>query len=158
MTELSVRTMTPSEYEAWLHQLSRDFAEAKISAGDWPVEGAFERAWEEITVSLPQGLDTPDMLLLKAILPDGTPVGRLWIGLEHPRGAPDCAFLHDIEIEAEHRGRGFGRALMVAAEQAVAERGVGGLALNVFGENKTAIGLYESAGYRVTSQQMSKRW
>ncbi len=56
----------------------------------------------------------------------------------------------------EYRGQGLGRALLEATERAVAECGVGALALNVFGQNAVAIGLYESAGYRVTAQQMRR--
>ena len=148
--------MTPSEYGSWRQELAQAFADEQVAAGNWLPDGAFQRAWDEDSGKLPQGLDTPGMLLLKGVLPDGTPVGRAWIGLEHPRGTPDCAFIYDIEVEQEYRGRGLGRALMQAVEEAVAAYGVGALALNVFGENAPAVSLYTSAGYRVVTQHMRK--
>ncbi|MFC0030003.1 hypothetical protein ACFFMM_10760 [Micromonospora chaiyaphumensis] len=49
-------------------------------------------------VLLPNGFATAGMLFLRAMLPDGSHVGVSWLGLTHPRGAPDCAFIYDIEI------------------------------------------------------------
>ena len=96
------------------------------------------------------------MLFLKGEQPDGTPVGVLWIGLNHPRGTPDCAFLYDVEVEQEYRGAGYGRALLTAGEDAVRARGVSAMELNVFSGNRRAIRLYETAGYTVVTQQMRK--
>ncbi|MEJ5869173.1 GNAT family N-acetyltransferase [Pseudokineococcus sp. 5B2Z-1] len=156
MTAIGVRPMTQEEFGAWQHQVARAYADEQVAAGSWPAEGALERALEGNVRWLPQGLDTPDMLLLRAVLPDGAPVGRVWIGLRHPKGAPDCGFLYDIEVDAEHRRRGLGRALLEQAELAVRARGVGSLELDVFGSNTGAVGLYASAGYVVVTQQMRK--
>jgi ribosomal protein S18 acetylase RimI-like enzyme len=46
---------------------------------------------------------------------------------------------------------------MQAAERLACEYGCSSLALNVFGGNEVAIKLYESLGYRTTSQQMTKQ-
>jgi len=59
-------------------------------------------------------------------------------------------------VVAARRGQGFGRALLAAAEEEVRRHGIGALTLNVFGDNPTAISLYTSAGYQVTTQQMRK--
>lgn len=156
MTELTVRPMTPAEFVLWQEELSQAYADEQVAAGNWPAEGALERSRRENAESLPQGLNTPDMLVLNGVLADGTVIGRVWVALRHPRGVPDCAFLNDIEVVPEHRGQGLGRALLEAAERAVVAHGVGALALNVFGQNTTAQALYDSAGYQVTSRQMRK--
>jgi ribosomal protein S18 acetylase RimI-like enzyme len=46
---------------------------------------------------------------------------------------------------------------MLAGENECRHRGYARLDLNVFGTNRTAINLYESLGYTISSQQMSKR-
>jgi ribosomal protein S18 acetylase RimI-like enzyme len=155
MTEVTVRPMTATEYERWQHELATEYAGDQVAAGNWPAEGAYERALKEDAERLPQGADTEGMLILTGTV-DGEPIGRLWIGLTHPRGAPDCAFLYDIEVAAEHRGRGLGRALLAAGESAARERGALALELNVFGSNPAAVDLYRTSGYRVTTQQMRK--
>ncbi|MEU4160150.1 GNAT family N-acetyltransferase [Actinoplanes sp. NPDC026670] len=155
MTEVTVRQMTPTEFDRWQHDLATDYAGEQVTAGNWPAEGAYERAREETAARLPQGPATDGMLTLIGTV-DGEPVGRLWIGLAHPRGVPDCAFLYDIEVAAEHRGRGLGRGLLTAGEAAARDRGAHALELNVFGANPTANDLYRTSGYQAVTQQMRK--
>ena len=151
-----MRPMTESEFEEWQHTVARAYADEQIAAGNWRPDDALERALNSNVAFLPQGLATPGMLLLIGVLEDGTPIGRLWIGLSHPRGIPGCAFIYDIEVDEEHQGAGVGRALLTAGEAAARSQGAGALELNVFGGNARAIGLYSTAGYRVVSQQMRK--
>jgi ribosomal protein S18 acetylase RimI-like enzyme len=156
MTGISVRPMTDDEFERWRRHLAEAFAAEQVAAGNWAADEALDRALEGNAALLPDGLATEGMLLLKGVRPDGTVVGTLWIGLTHPRGAPDCAFIYDIEVDEEHRGAGHGRALLAAGEDAVRAHGVGALELNVFGDNAPALRLYETSGYAVVTQQMRK--
>ena len=148
--------MTVDEYDAWQHALAVDYAAEKVAAGTWAAEGAVQRALDESAEMLPDGVDTARMLIFRAIADDGRPVGRAWVGLDHPRGAPGTAFLYDIEVDEGERGQGFGRALLAAVEDAVRTAGRSALELNVFRTNDTAVGLYETSGYRTTTQQMRK--
>ena len=151
-----VRTMTPAEFDHWMATIAEEYAAEQVAAGRWSAEGAVERAHEENTQLLPQGLETPRMLLLQGIDADDEPVGHAWVSLDHPRGAPDIAFLYDIEVIESRRGSGFGRALLEAVEDATRQAGGAALELNVFGRNHTAIALYSSAGYDLITQQMRK--
>ena len=148
--------MTQQEFDDWQQQIAHAYAQEQVSAGTWPADQALGRAFAVNAELLPQGLATDGMLLLKGVLPDAMPVGRLWIGLRHPRGTPDCAFLYDIDVDVAHRGRGLERPLLRAAERVVTARGVGALELNVFSGNTAAIALYDSSGYAVTTRQMRK--
>jgi ribosomal protein S18 acetylase RimI-like enzyme len=157
MPEFTVRAMTDAEFAEWQEALAGAYADDQVQSGNWAPDEALQRAREGNAVLLPQGMETPGMLLLTGLGPDGEPVGRVWLSLEHPRGTADCAFLYDIEVDEPYRGRGYGRALLTAAEQAARSAGVSALELNVFGGNATAIALYESAGYVVVQQQMRTR-
>jgi ribosomal protein S18 acetylase RimI-like enzyme len=154
MPKLHLRAMTETEFEKWRLVIGRAYADEQIRSGNWAPEEALDLALAGNAELLPQGLATDDMLLLTAEQPDGTAVGRVWLGLNHPRGTPDCAFLYDIEVEEPYRSQGYGRALLAGAEDAARSRGVAGLELNVFGDNTPAIALYRSAGYIVVQQQM----
>jgi ribosomal protein S18 acetylase RimI-like enzyme len=156
MTDMHVRAMTRTEFDEWRDSIDRAFADEQVTAGKWSAEDAIDLATRDNNALLPDGLATPGMLFLIACRPDGTRVGVLWLSLRHPRGTPDCGFIYDIEIDEPHRGSGYGRALLTAAEDAVRSRGVGALELNVFGSNVRAIQLYETSGYRVVTQQMRK--
>lgn len=154
--ELIVRDMTRNEFDEWRDRTIRSFADEQVAAGNWPADEAFDLATKANDVLLPDGFATAGMLFLRAALPDGTCVGVSWLGLTHPRGAPDCAFIYDIEIDEAYRGAGYGRVLLTAAEDTVRSRGVGHLELNVFRDNARAIRLYETSGYCVVTQQMRK--
>jgi ribosomal protein S18 acetylase RimI-like enzyme len=156
MSAISVRPMTQAEFDEWQGAIAEEYAAEQVAAGRWDAEGAVQRALDENAQALPEGLLTPRMLILRGITEDGQPIGRAWVGLDHPRGAPDTAFLYDIEVAISSRGSGLGRALLVAVEAAVRQAGIGALELNVFGRNVVAVRLYESSGYNVTTQQMRK--
>jgi ribosomal protein S18 acetylase RimI-like enzyme len=66
------------------------------------------------------------------------------------------AWLYDIAVEPELRGRGLGRALLRLVEDEVRAEGVSRIELNVFGDNSPARRLYESAGYTEIARQMAK--
>jgi ribosomal protein S18 acetylase RimI-like enzyme len=156
MPELVVRAMTEPEFDEWRGAAVRDFAGEQVAAGNWSPGEAEELSRAADRALLPDGYATAGMLFLHGARPDGTPVGVLWLGLAHPRGKGDYAFVYDIEIDRAHRGLGYGRVLLAAAEEAVRSRGVGALELNVFGDNARAIRLYASSGYHVVTQQMRK--
>lgn len=148
--------MTESEFDEWQTSIAEEYAADQVAAGRWVEEGAVQRARDENAERLPLGLRTPRMLLLRAVDTEGEPVGRAWVGLDHPRGAPETAFLYDIEVVEQRRGSGLGRSLLEAVEDVVRGAGVPALELNVFGRNRAAITLYETSGYTVTTQQMRK--
>jgi ribosomal protein S18 acetylase RimI-like enzyme len=156
VSTVTLRPMTEAEFARFRQATARAFADELVATGGWSREEALERALQGSAELLPQGTATPGMLLFTALRDDGTPVGRLWLGLTHPRGVPDCAFVYDIEVAEAHRGGGLGRALLAAGEDVVRAHGVAAVELNVFGDNARAIGLYTSSGYRVVSQQMRK--
>jgi ribosomal protein S18 acetylase RimI-like enzyme len=154
MPEVSVEEMSESEYERWRAAAARTFGQSQVTAGNWAADDALRLAEERTAQLLPEGRATPGMLFLSGVTADGLRVGGLWID-EKPRHG-GAAFLYLIEVYPEHRSAGYGRALLAAAERFLRDRGVSALELNVFGDNRVAVGLYDSAGYRVITQQMRK--
>jgi GNAT superfamily N-acetyltransferase len=146
-----LRPITDSEYEGW-----RNHAVSTFAAGIGPARGldpdeGLEFARKETDRLLPDGPATENHLIWTACSGEEQ-VGSLWIFL-----GPRVPFVFGIEVDSGHRGRGFGRAIMLAGEAQCRDRGYAQLDLNVFANNPTAISLYESLGYEVVSQQMRKR-
>jgi ribosomal protein S18 acetylase RimI-like enzyme len=154
MAEVTVRAMSEPEFAGFRERAVRGYAAAHVQAGNWDAASSEERAARDMDGLLPQGPATPGMLLLSAEAEPGV-VGWIWIALA--RDDEPGAWIYQIEIDPSHRGRGYGRALLAAAEEEVRRRGVTALGLNVFGENLIARRLYESAGYEATTVQMRKR-
>ncbi|HEY7781211.1 MAG TPA: GNAT family N-acetyltransferase [Ktedonobacterales bacterium] len=66
------------------------------------------------------------------------------------------AFVYDIEINEGYRGKGYGKAAMLAVESAVRPMGAAHIDLSVFGYNTTARRLYEGLGYEPIAIGMRK--
>jgi ribosomal protein S18 acetylase RimI-like enzyme len=151
---LRLRPMTDAEFALFRDRAVRDYAADKVKAGEWPAGRSQELAEAQTDQLLPEGLRTPGMLLLMAETEQDGPVGYAWLALAAPE--VDRAWIYDIAIDEEQRGKGYGRALLNGLEQAAHEHGCSSIGLNVFAGNDIARRLYERAGFRLTSIQMAK--
>ncbi|MEU5905445.1 GNAT family N-acetyltransferase [Micromonospora sp. NPDC047527] len=154
-------TLTPlSEQElARLRDpLERAYAEDLAAHQGMSPQAARERSADQLRQLLPAGAATEGVLLRMARVGD-TEVGWIWVTLPGAAGATDVtrAWIHNIEVQPAHRGRGYARRMIQLMEAELARLGVPELGLNVFGTNTVAIGLYQSLGFQVTAQQMAKR-
>jgi ribosomal protein S18 acetylase RimI-like enzyme len=156
MPAIHTRPMTSIEFDAMRSGLITDYAAEHVRAGTWSQEEAEQRASDQTNELLPQGVETPGVLLLMAETPEGEPVGYLWLALERTPGSGDGAWIYDIEILEAQRGKGYGRALLEVADDEAVKHHVDSIGLNVFGPNRIARGLYESSGYEITSVLMRK--
>jgi ribosomal protein S18 acetylase RimI-like enzyme len=154
---ITLRRMTQEEYDRLSPAVMASFADQLLEAGHATcAEDARAKTLAQIEQLLPSGTATESILLLVADSASDGIVGQIWLGLPGTEAHPDGAWVYNVEVSSEHRGKGYGRAIMLAAEEELKQRGVKRLGLNVFGRNRTAIALYDSLGYAVTSQQMSK--
>ena len=156
MDKITVRPTTRDEFESIRSRMIREYAAEHVRAGNWSEEEAEARSTAQTDELLPHGVDSPGMLMLTALGPGGEQVGYVWVGLNRPFGSAGGAWIYNIEINPDERGKGYGRLLLEAAEQETARCGETSIGLNVFGPNAVARSLYESAGYEVTSLQMRK--
>jgi ribosomal protein S18 acetylase RimI-like enzyme len=68
------------------------------------------------------------------------------------------AFIDELYIAEEHRGRGIGRRAMRFAESAARERGVNAVHLEVSPDNQAALELYRRAGYADHGRYLMTKW
>lgn len=118
-------------------------------------EAAAARAERSAADAFPDGVPAPGQWLYAVEDGEGTRVGLLWLGEPYDGGA-DALWVYDIEIEADHRGRGLGRDTMLLVEAEARRLGRQRIKLNVFAGNAVARALYRSLGYEEMSMQMSK--
>jgi GNAT superfamily N-acetyltransferase len=82
---------------------------------------------------------------------DGAAVGRLWL-----HTAPGPGWVQAVEVPPPHRGRGYGRALMLAAEDECLAAGTATVGLHVPTADTAALRLCASLGYRPTLRHLCK--
>lgn len=144
--QVDVAPMTDERFPSFVEHSEAAFADDLVASGRYAREDAAAESRRQMRLELPQGLATPGQELFTASV-DGTEVGYLWLGTRRRDGRPH-AFILDIEVAEDQRRRGYGRALMHAAEREARRLGADSIGLHVFGFNTAAIELYESLGYR----------
>ena len=153
--EITLEPMTDEEFALWLLPHVRDHAEQHVQSGKWAPEEALEMAKNEIAILLPHGASTRGQLLYTVRdEASGTSVGAVWINLRNKANKPE-AYVYDLVINADQRGKGYGRATMLAAIERARELGADSVGLHVFGHNAVARELYTSLGFVETNVLMS---
>jgi len=129
-------------------------AQAQDADGIWPLARDFATSFTptrpEFETTLPLLLGRDDTVLLVAQSSDGSIVGYLLASthLTFLANGP-VAWVEEVMVREESRGRGVGRRLMSAAEEWAAERGAAyvSLASRRAGDFYTALGYEDSATY-----------
>jgi ribosomal protein S18 acetylase RimI-like enzyme len=152
---VTLERMSPDGWKAWRAASVRTYAAEMVRVGSWPAEGAQDRADALFGRLVPDGQQTTGHEFRSIVNADGEAVGALWFAADGD-AAGDRAFLWDIAIDPEQRGRGYGRAAMEAFETLARSLGYHAIRLNVFADNTVARALYDSVGYTETSLAMHK--
>lgn len=144
----ALRPLADAEYEQWRAQERAAVITALLERG---VPRGQAEAHEAAAAEnpLPEGQDTAGTAVL-ALDHAGTTVGYLRVRVTEP------AWVFSVEVVADHRGKGHGRTLMLAAEDMSRQGGAATLQLNVFAGNTPALRLCESLGYQVTDRHFAK--
>jgi GNAT superfamily N-acetyltransferase len=147
--------MLDDEFAAWLPLMRERYAADMVEQAGMSQERAAAKAADDVDRLFPGGAPAAQHSVY-VIEADGEPVGDLWLTQREETMEP-CLFVYDVHLDERHRGRGYGRAAMVFAEDEARRRGIDRVALNVFGRNEVARGLYRSLGYEENAVSMSKR-
>lgn len=152
--DVKLRPMRQDEYVDWLPQMRDGYARSMIEEGGVPPESAKEKAASQTEQLFPGGRSSAEQLVF-VVEGGGEAVGELWLA-DRDDVLQRCLFVYLIHIAEAHRGRGYGKAAMLLAEEEARRRGIDRLALNVFGRNTVARRLYQSLGYDENAVAMSK--
>ena len=150
-----LRPLSGDEVSTYIPHLQRMYAAELAEHLFLDTDAAAARAERSAGDAFPDGVPAPGHWLYAVEDGEGTRVGILWLG-EPFDNEPDALWVYDIEIEAEHRGRGLGRDTMLLAEAEARRLGRSRIKLNVFARNTVARALYLSLGFEEMSVQMSK--
>ncbi len=153
---IKLKKMTEEEYLNYMKTALPSYAEEKIKGEGFSAEDALKVAQDSYKRLLPQGLSTENQFLFSVIESGSNKViGTLWFAkkVEHSKS---YAFIYDIILSPEMRGKGLGKMLITLTESEVRKLGLNSIGLHVFGHNEIAIQLYEKTGFRTTNRIMVK--
>ena len=146
---LQLRPIEDDEFVAWLPLLREDYAQDLVRDHGMSADKARAQADAEIHKHRPAGH------AVFVIEVDGKPVGHLWLVERRDMYEPTLG-VYDIDVDEPYRGRGYGKAAMVFAEEEARRRGLTRIALRVGARNDVARNLYRSLGFEENDVAMSK--
>ena len=149
--------MTESEFKTYLQKAIEDYAQDHVKAGNWDSSDALQKSEEQFLQLLPDGVASQKQHLL-SIEDDhtGVTIGMIWFA-EKSQASRPAAFIYDFLIHDEYRNKSYGKQTLAALDEKAKELGIEIISLHVFGHNKVAIHLYETAGYEITDLWMAKK-
>jgi len=153
---MKLRAMNEEEFKRWYPKSLKQYADEKVRANGFTADEAKKIAEDTFSSMLPKGLASQDNFLYIFEGKESSNLGYLWYSLrgnESERKAWIC----DVLIEEEFRGRGFGKQLMKLLEVDVKSKGVISIGLHVFAHNHAALSLYKSLGYQTTDLCLEKK-
>jgi ribosomal protein S18 acetylase RimI-like enzyme len=152
---MKLTPMSEKEYAFWSVRSRQGYADDKMKANSLTREEADKIAADDFKRLLPDGQTSKDNYLFTAHDETKNVLGYIWFII---RGAENNrkAFICDVVIEDEYRGKGYGTQIMELVETEVKKLGLNRIGLHVFGFNETAINLYKKLGYLTTDLVMEK--
>jgi ribosomal protein S18 acetylase RimI-like enzyme len=142
--------LTPADFDRRRPSMVAEYARKMVENMGVSPEQAAAEAERQTQAMLPAGPETPGQHLTKAV-EGGAELGFLWVTTT---GVADSAmaWISVVEVEPEHRSKGIGSRLLLAAEDDMRARGMSRLGLHVFGRNTGAQRLYARLGYGILNQ------
>jgi ribosomal protein S18 acetylase RimI-like enzyme len=153
---VSLRPMRGDEFERWLPVMRDGYAAGMSEHGGVPEDVARRKADADVGKLFPGDRPAADQWVY-VVEAEGERVGELWLAERRPESDEHALWIYDIHIDEAQRGRGYGRAAMLFAEEEARRRGLDRVVLNVFGRNEVARRLYRSLGYEEAAVAMRKR-
>ena len=154
MVEVRLVPMNSREFERMREAGVSRYAEENVKVGYWSPGESLQRSKETHDRLLPDGLRTEGHHFYKAVAEDERVIGHIWLRVEP--GDERKGFIFDVFIDEAERGKGYGKAMMVALEAKAKRMKLSSLALHVFAYNTVARHLYEGLGYELKSLNMMK--
>lgn len=146
MTELTIREFRRRDARPLLAMATEAFATERAAFGTDPRREARELRALSLIYPLQRRLPNPLGIALVGVV-EGKPVG---VVIAEPR--KESWYVNTVMVGAEHRRRGYGRALVAAVCTRAAAAGANRVLLHLREDNLAAYGLYSSLGFKTFEQ------
>ena len=145
--KLILRLPTNSEFDNWLEDSCKEFADDTAFAEGITFEQAYNDIKKKSSELLPNGKDTKGTVIKVFDTNDYKNGGFVWFG-KLPPLKDNQIFLYQITITEKLRGMGYGKKLLIRMHEELKKMGYNSIYLNVMKRNY-AIKLYTALGYKI---------
>ena len=144
--------MSGEEFEHYIQNKRKRYADVLFENIHEQGEDPASKALKQLNALLPNGIETPNHHLFN-IQREEIVIGYVWLKIEEEKKS---AFLYEIYILEEYRGKGFGTETMKHLEELLVQKEIEYFKLHVFGSNTGARKLYEELGFEIAGINMLK--
>lgn len=152
MDTIELRNMSEDEFDSYFQDKLKRYTEVLAENVHELGEAPAVQAGKQLNNLLPQGRLTANHHLF-TIQKGEQLAGYVWLKIEVDKKS---AFLYEIYMLEEYRGKGMGTKVMKQIEDLIQEKGVSYFKLHVFGSNTGARKLYEELGFEIAGINMLK--
>jgi ribosomal protein S18 acetylase RimI-like enzyme len=154
---IRLEPMDEADFQAFVERSIPRRAAKWIERGIWTEAQALATSRSNYLQRLPKGRDTPGNHFLKVVEPaSGSAVGEVWYRAEEQGGKLQF-WVEWIQIEPDHRRKGYATDVLRILEETAKERGADRVGLTVWVDNPGALRLYSKLGYSSANVNMTKR-
>lgn len=154
---LKLNRMTESDYKSYIENVIIDYAHENVKAGHWSDDEALQKSKDQTNNLLKNGLDSDGHYLFSVFdNEEDAKIGVLWVYVEKNKRQDKSAFIYDIVVNENFRGKGYGKKTLEILENWCKNEDISSIALHVFAHNSVARNLYLKVGYKDMSYNMKK--
>ena len=150
---LTLVDMDQEEYQAYIKDSLEEFKRQLLLTGDRTEQEAEENTRKQILDILPDGIKTKGHYFFN-IMDEAVKkkIGNLWVAVKSGDDELPTVFIYDIMIDADFRGKGYGKKTLTGVEEFAREHQANKIFLHVFAHNQIAFDLYKKIGYRIVRE------
>lgn len=150
--DIKLTKMDSIDFIKFIEIATKNYAEEKIENGSWDESFALEKAKKDFSTLLVDDENTENNIL-KNILVDEKNIGYIWYSINNEEIKE--AYLYEIFISEDGRGKGIGTEVMKISMKELKEKNIENFRLHVFGHNQSALKFYKKLGFEITDYNLN---
>lgn len=149
--------MNGDDLAAYLRKSIPEYAYDQVHAGNWSSAEAVNRSRAEFDQMLPQGLETPNAVLVNVILNEETKIGMMWYYIDPEKPVPTI-YLLDFFLFPQYKSKGYEKPVLNGLEEASKAGGARRIELQIFAHRADDLKMYLEGGFNQTSILLAKNF
>ena len=143
---ISFTPIHEEQFESFFTKTLNHFIEDLQICESISLKEAKTKALSQLSTVLPDGMKSTGHLFFHIVDETQKVVGYFWLLIKEEKKE---AFVFDVMIHPDQRGKGYGKAAMMLGEEIARENGAEKIWLHVIAQNTVALALYRKLGYKI---------
>lgn len=157
LDKINFSPMTNDDLAAYLRKSIPEYAYDQVQAGNWSSTEAINRSRAEFDQMIPQGLETPNAVLVNVLMNAETKIGMMWYYIDPEKPVPTI-YLLDFFLFPQFKSKGLEKSVLNGLEDAAKAGGARRIELQIFAHRANDLKMYLESGFSQTSILLAKNF